>query len=605
MQIKLVVKFPSTKLLLSFLGILLLCGLFLSACNLPKQVAESILPKHAPRYPHYKEKLAVIREAQAISDRLTDYIRAWYQGKAPATIPAELLPSGIDPELKNFRLLRPEEVRSVDQWIIRKAQKINPKALHQLYPDPHATYLLLGVFFAPFGTKVIMDGDFPHSRFFDVQVSPPLDPAFYYYDGDCGIPEVPIVDVDIEPRAWHSNPFRQGAKRNVEKRSYQLTWTLSLGNGAQLEPAYKPPYFRAPGNHRYASAIQYQGPLADPQSEFHKFGRGNGVWNAGSFWVRYYAPDFRAGFLGGVPLPKVLYELPTGERFFLNADFKKPESSINQTRKAWSTKGADPDPLSGANKGWSHDFDIFEAGLAGLFQSVGKTTQADIAYGRDLVLGLTSRGMLQPPPGNYESSNSRCTYISYLGRGMSINNGKVAVLTGRLPKTPKTRSGDPTMQGGQARYFSITSYPVPNLLDVSFIGPALTSVMDDEIVTDSAGWYVIVYSKHEDRPSNAYPRNGVTWVDWGDIATQSWVLRWLSVQPDWRDPQIVPDITNLPYETTSWFSPLFDATLTGMNSHQGKLGTYQPKVHYLSKEKFEQLGSRVQASAVPDWNAHR
>ncbi|MBV8887227.1 MAG: hypothetical protein JO235_24975 [Chroococcidiopsidaceae cyanobacterium CP_BM_RX_35] len=558
------------------------------------------MPKHAPSYPHYKDKQAVIREAQTISDRLENYIRAWYQGKASATIPAELIPSGIDPDLKNFRLLYPDEVHSVDQWIIRKAEKINFKALHQLYPDPHATYLVLGIFFAPFNTKVIMSGEFPHSRFFDVQVSPPLDPAFYYYDGNFGVPEVPIVDVDIEPLTGHSNPFGQGANRNVEKRSYRLTWTLSLGNGAQIEPAYKPPYFRAPGNHRYASAIQYQGPLADPRSEFHKFGNRKGVWNTGSFWVRYYAPDFLSGPLGGVPLPKVLYELPTGERFFLTADFSKPEESINQTRKAWSTSGADPDSFKEAGTGWSHDFDIFETGLAGLFYSVGKTTQADKAYGRDLILGLTSHGMLQPPPGNYESSNSRCLYISYLNRGMSINHGKVAVLTGRLPKTPRTRSGALTMQGGQARYFSITSYPLPNLLDVSFVGPAITSVMDDEIITDSSGWYVIVYSRHKDRPSNAYPRNGVTWVDWGGIATQDWVLRWLSVHPNWRNPQLVPDVTNLPYETTSWFSPLYDNELIGINSHQGKLGTYQPKVHYLSKEEFEQLGSRVQASAVPD-----
>lgn len=577
------------------MGILLLCGLFLSACNLPKQVVEAILPRHAPRYPDYKDKRAVIREAQAISARLTDYIRAWHQGKVPATIPAELIPDGIDPELTNFHLLHPSEVKSSSEWIVRSAEKINPLALHQLYPDPHATYLVLGVFFAPFGTKVIMDGEFPHSRFFDVQVSPPLEPQFYYYDGSYGIPEVPIVDVDIEPLAGHSNPFRRGAFRNVNKISYQLTWTLTLGNGAQLEPAYKPPYFRAPGNHRYASAIQYQGPLADPKSEFHKFGKGKGVWNTGAFWVRYYAPDLVAGSLGGVELPRVLYELPTGEQFFITADFNKLEKAINKTRAAWSTRGTDPGPNEGASIGWSHDFDIFEAGLAAVFQSVGKTSEADKTYGRDLTLGLTSRGMLQPPPGNYESSNSRCTYISYLGRGMSINKGHLAVLSGRLPKTPMTRQGETTMQGGQARYFSITSYPDPNWLDLSIVGPALTSLMDDEIVTDSDGRYVIVYSRQADRPRNAYPRNGVTWVDWGDIAHQGWVLRWLSVHPDWRDPQIVPDLSNLPYETTSWFSPLYDATLTGMNSHQGKLGTYQPKVEYLSQKKFEELGNTVQA----------
>ncbi|MGA7935698.1 MAG: hypothetical protein WCA35_19265, partial [Kovacikia sp.] len=266
-----------------------------------------------------------------------------------------------------------------------------------------------------------------------------------------------------------------------------------------------------------------------------------------------------------------------------------------------STEGEDPGSLEGANVGWSHEFDILEGGLASIFHGVGKTTQADKAFGRDLVLGLTSRGTQQPPPGNYESSASRCTYISYLDRGMAIDNKKVAVLTGRLPRTPRTRDGEPTMQSGQARYFSITSYALPDWLDLSFVGPAVTSVMDDEIITDSEGRYVIVYSRQEDRPSNAFPANGVTWVNWSNISTQGWVLRWLSVHPDWRDPQIVPDITNLPYKATFWFSPSFDINLIGTNSHQGKLGEYQPKVHYLSKEEFERLGASVQANTVPTW----
>lgn len=592
-------KFPLIKLLW---GILLVCVLSVSGCNVPKSVVETILPDRPPEYPDYKDKQAAIEEAQAISDRLENYIRAWHQGKAPAKIPTKLLPSGISPQLKNFRLLHPHQVRPQDQWIVRKAEKINRKALHHLYPDPHATYLVLGTFLAPFGTKVIMDGQFPHSRFFDVQVSPPLDPAFYYYEGAFGVPEVPIVDVDIEPASGHSNPFRQGARRDAKKRRYQLTWTLSMGNGAQLEPAYKPPYFRAPGNHRYASALVYQGPLADPKSEWSKFGNKRGVWNMGSFWVRYYAPDLDVGPLGGVPLPKVLYELPTGERFFLTADFQQAERGINQTRPEKPTPGAEPGKVEGPNVGWNHDFDIFHGGLAAIFEGVGKTTAADKAFGRAVVLGLTSRGANQPPPGNYESSTSRCIYISYLSRGMTINNGKVAVLTGRLPKTPSTRKGEVTMQGGQARYFSITSYPTPDMFDLSFIGPALTSVMDDAIVTDTEGRYVIVYSRQQDRPKNAYPRNGVTWVDWGDTASQGWVLRQLSVHPDWRDPQIVPDVTNLPYETTSWFSPSFDPTLTRTNSHQGKLGEYQPQVHYLSQDEFEQLGAKVLSSAVPKWD---
>jgi hypothetical protein len=584
-----------------FIALSLFTALVIAACNISQLVVNSLLPEPPPAYPHYQDKRVALAQAREISDNLEAYIRAWLRGEVPAEIPDNLILKGTDFGIKNYRLLKPEEVRAQEQWIIRQAQPIDRNALLGLYPDPHVTYLILGVFYAPFGTKVIMEGEFPHARFFDVQVSPPLDPAVYYFDGKFGSPEVPIVDVDIEPLPGHTNPFLVGADRNATNRSYQLTWTLVAENGPRIEPAFRPPHFRAPGNHRYASAIQYGGPLADPDSEYSHLGHGLGVWENGAFWVRYYAPDLDAGYLGGVELPKVLYELPTGEQFYLNADFSEAEQQVNQTRENWETEPEEPDELEGSRVGWSHDFGILQTGISAIFYTVGKTSPEDKAFARALELGLTGRGMHQPPPGNYESSASKCIYISYLGRGMTIGEGKVAVLTGRLPTTPRTRKGERVVNAAQARYWSLTSYPLPDWTDLSFIGPAYTSIMDEDIVTDEEGWYTIVFSRAEDRPQNAVPEHGVTWVDWGTIATQGWVLRWLSVFPDWKDLNIVPDVTNLPYEKTSWLSPQYDPSWMGFNNRNSKLGDYLPVVHYLTKAEFESLGGNLNPQTIPEW----
>lgn len=575
----------------------LAAALLLGGCG-GKAIVNWLLPAPPP-YPHYASKPAAVAEGQRLSDRLDAYVRRWLAGQAPAQLPDSLLPVGASKELTHWVLQRPEEVRPESQWVIREAGPLNPQRLQGYYPDLHCTYLVLGACFAPFGAKLIIEGEFPHSRFFDIQLSPPLDPAFYYYDGTFGAPEVPIVDADIEPLPGHTNPFRVGANRAAARRGYRVEYVLAAGNGPALDPAYRPPHFRAPGNRRYGSAIQYQGALADPK--FPIGGHKRGVWNTGSLWVRYYAPDRAAGPRGGVPLPKVLYELPDGRRYFLSADFSAMTARLNKASAGRPSPPAEPVAAQGPAVGWARDLDIFHNGLLGIFQLNGKTAAADKAEMRALDLGITGRGPQQPAPGNYESSASRCLYISYLSRSMNLGKGKVIVLTGRLPTTPQTLAGNPRMGGGQARYFSITAYPNPNWLDLSTIGIPSSCVMDEEIVTDKNGWYVLAYSRPENRPRNATLANGVTWLNWGPQAAGGWTIRWLHVFPDWKDPALTPDEAHLPARLSDWASPTYDPSLTGRNDQSGFLGAYQPQVHYLTQAEFESLGDKFGPKQVPVW----
>lgn len=545
-----------------------------------------------PAYPHQNPD-RVIAEARLLSDNLETYVKDWLDGKVPAQIPEKLLPQGMDRSVKHFYLQKPEDVIPEKQWLIRETEEINFKALHGSFPDPHATYIKLGVLYAPFGSRLVIEGKFPHSRFFDIQASPSFDPTVYYYNKSLGAGEVPIVDADIEPLPGHVNPFRVGANRNATNRSYRVTFDLAVGNAAKLNRAFKPPFYRAPGNNRVAGGIQYQGPWGEDT----KHGHGRGLWDTGDLWIRYYAIDKGKGALGGVSLPLAYYVLPDGRKYYINADYSESVANTNLTIPARWTLPGDPPSFWGPSAGWDKQFGIFLSIAQGVAGVLGVN---DKQYIRDLDLGVTGRGENQPAPGNYEPSTSTCTYINYLNRGMSLGWGKIAVLTGKLPTFPDTRNGAREMPAAQMRYWSITGYDANIEPNQKLPGAAVTSVMDDEIVLDSKRRYVIVYARSVDRPSNATEKDGVTWVNWGPTAAHTWTLRWLSVAPQWN-MAIAPNEANLPWTKTTWSGKNYDKSLIGENDHDGFLGEYLPKVHYMTKAEFEALGSPVDSASVPAW----
>lgn len=550
-----------------------------------------------PAFPNFNNRNAIIAEAERISTALENYIKDWFDGKVPARIPDALLPQGIDTnDYKDFVLKRPEEIAAADQWALRGAEEIDFNGLRGSFPDPHCTYLVLPTLFAPFGSKVIIDGDFPRCRFFDVQVTPSFHPEAYHYNGAIGVGEVPLVDADIEPLPGNVNPFRVGANRSAKNRKYRVTYEMAIGNPAELNPAaFRPPYYRVRGNTRKGGAILYQGAWGEASSR--PWGHGRGVWDVGQIWLRYYAPDFRTGELAGVPLPKITYELPDGRRFYIQADFSRFIARVNKRKPVQWTLPENPTGQFGATEGWYTQPGIFRAIVAGFARGTGL---ADQAYVRALDKGVAGRGEDVPAPGNFEPSATSCTYINYLLRGMSIDWGKVIVLTGKLPVTPRTRNGERLMRAATARYWSITGYD-PAFPDADgYGGAAIHSLMDDELVLDEQNRYIIVYSWGWTKPNNSNPANGVTWKDWGPTGKQSLTLRWLSVHPEWSF-ELAPNEQNLGWKG-DWASLQFNKSLIGNNNHNGFLQEYLPRIHFLTKEQFEELGQgRINPNQIPIW----
>jgi hypothetical protein len=539
----------------------------------------------------YREQLA---EAEALSDRLEAHIRAWYAGAAEARLPEGLLPPSIDNEkTRNWTLARGNEVDPQVQWYVRPAHEI-PQDFSQLYflsPDNHVTYLKL-IFIAPLGAELLIEGDFPHARFMDYQILAPFDPRFPTTSG-FGAPEVPIVDIDIEPDPGHTNPFRPGADRNATRRHYHITFELKAGNAAELNPeAMVAPDYRAPGNVRAGGPFAAAGPI------------GGGQFVASVVWLRYYAPDRDTGPLAGVPLPKATLRLKTGETFWLQPDASLAVARQNSTAPGFTTSPENPPGLLGPTVGWFKMFGFwltFADGQA--YPRVRPWGLLPKSWAEDWITSadecLFNRGPDEPPPGNHEISASGMNYNTYLFRVMMLGEDKGYALTGVLPTTPATREGAPLATTAEARYWSLCH--TGNGEDGKYPALLYGCLMDDEILTNSENEYLILYTRGEERPSNARPECGVTWQDYGPESRQVFMIRWTSVMPQDYLPARAPHQNNIPWDTGEWSQPTWDRDIMGYNHQDGFMGPYQPLVHYLTRDEFEALGCPVDPAAVPRW----
>ncbi|MHC4601498.1 MAG: hypothetical protein ACYS47_21095 [Planctomycetota bacterium] len=173
------------------------------------------------------------------------------------------------------------------------------------------------------------------------------------------------------------------------------------------------------------------------------------------------------------------------------------------------------------------------------------------------------------------------------------------MLTGKLPKTPRTRNGEAKAETSECRYWSLAR--TADSPDKTYPKILYGCLMDDEIVLDGERRYVIAFSRRGDRPANATAEAGVTWQDWGPTAFQVMNIRWLSVIPDDHLGASAPDERNVPWEVGAWSQEKYDVTLMGRNNEPGLLGPYHPRIHYMTREAFEALGAPLDPDKIPLW----
>ena len=324
-------------------------------------------------------------------------------------------------------------------------------------------------------------------------------------------------------------------------------------------------------------------------------------------WLRIYAPDKGREPFGGVSWPKATLQLPTGEEYWITCD--KSQAVQDQTAPVPDrpTPPMEPYPIEGSYLGWFKMFGIDHVMMeSAAYRESEPWGPRDVATAkkeiRNLFSLLWNRGARASPPGNFECSATCCNYISYLLRPMALGKDRVIVITGRLSEFPQTRNGESMMEGGEVRYFSITHQQGSGGLGKSiYTSVPHGSVMDDEITVNENGEYVIVYSRGEERPRNAVKENGVTWQEWGSSSHQVFVIRWMSIAPDWHLPRCAPDEINIPWDKGAWSQDEYDRSLVGENK-PGIMGPYHPVLHYMRREEFEALGNNpLGTEDIPSW----
>ncbi|RNL61974.1 hypothetical protein EFK50_09085 [Nocardioides marmoriginsengisoli] len=342
-----------------------------------------------------------------------------------------------------------------------------------LFPDLATRYLGAAIPVPP-GGSIELTGEFPHARYMSLQTySLGLQTASN------------LRDDEIEPDPGSVNPFRVGTDRTATRRSY----TVRVVNG-RPPATNRPPntlYNNSADGTRYGIAIAY----------------------------RIYLPDRGAGAFGAVAAPAITLVLANGTRIPLPT-CPDPVPDLMPVTDLLAGLGlALPLPPLGllaprtphfmryVNVVQTYATDVTENGFTS-----GTLTPA--------VARLTSR----LPAGLGENVDNKYVY-AYL----SSEWGKVVLLKGKMPTTPRTYDGQAVTTGGeQMRYWSLCT--------ANRTTQTYGCANDEDVQVDENGYFTVAISTAANRPRNATAACGVSWLPWGIDPKGIAYLRNMLPRPD-------------------------------------------------------------------------
>lgn len=390
---------------------------------------------------------------------------------------------------------------------------IEPTAGSQniLFPDTGTEYLGAAIPVPP-GGYIELTGQFPHARYM----------SFVGYTSTLQ-PTTHLIDTQIVPDPGSTNPFLSGADRGAAHRSY----TVRILSGA-------PPAGGGAPNTLYDTSPTGQS--------------GHG------FAYRIYSPDSGTGEFGGVPAPQITLVLAGGARVPLPSCPAPPSDALLTSTLAgaglakWYLPAAGL--LSAPVPVW-HKYINAANGYA-TFLTGGEHVPPAVAAE---VAQLTQ----QLPAGLGENPDNK-----YVFTNLSHEFGAAAVFRAKLPSTPRTLGGEPTMDtaGTQLRYWSMCTGEA---------GTQTLGCVVDEQVALRHGDYTVEVSTAADRPSDAWLRRcGVTWLPWGPLPQGLVLMRNMLPAPDFR--QAIQDATP--------------------GTEQATMGAYYPVGHYFASQRAVARGLR-------------
>lgn len=319
------------------------------------------------------------------------------------------------------------------------------------FPDSGAMYWAAG-FSVPDGASLDLVGRFAHARY----------QSLNSYDVVTSAPVDALNDVATIPDAGSRNPFLPGARRAGDAgRDY----TIHVSTES------------APTSDRAANTL-YAG-VPDQASQLLLY--------------RVYLPDRGRDITGGVGVPQPRLTLADGTVLTglaaceaLGASTAKPAVAVF------------PMPTYLALRNQADRPETFPAHADPLWMSY-----YNLQFGVQCIYYDRCSGT--PARVNQQYANIDNKYVS---AQTSTGFGDVLVLRGRLPVTPRTLAREPWMDVEvDMRYWSLCTNESMATTRVE------DCVYDEDVVTDSDGWYTIVVTRAEHRPVNATTRCGVTWLE--------------------------------------------------------------------------------------------
>lgn len=392
------------------------------------------------------------------------------------------------------------------------------------FPDAGTMYWA-AVFTVPENAKLSLNGKYPHSRFASLTT----------YDG-AGKPVESAADYAIKPMVGSTNPFLISANRNVANRSY----ALNVVDG-------RPDLNRDTG-------VNQQG-LSLDQLHAPKYGAGPGQQ---LIIYRIYARDNGVDETGGVGLPEPVLTLADGK--VLQGLDACAALRVRQPLKI--DPAAMAVPLPEYNK-------LREAAakISPVFPSTMPPTWHQM-FDREALYGMftgtpVKEGAKKSEGGFYPNLDTQ-----YIRTFLNRKIGKVFVMRGKAPTTPKTVHGDKIFGEGELRYWSVCSQ-LGGLADTRVTG----CVHDENIPTSPDGYYTIVVSRAADRPRNAFPQCGIAWLP-------------MSEEGDGTGD---PDVTSLLLRHQLGSKSFKHAVqaISKAGTEEQDMGEYFPRGQYITTSAFE------------------
>lgn len=389
------------------------------------------------------------------------------------------------------------------------------------FPGTEITYWAAR-FVTPPGSTLTLKGAFPYARYSSLNS----------YKAE-GASQSSLTDRDIKPDPGSVNPSIPGANRNAANRSYTVT---VRGESPPATPVQNT-LFAEPVAGQYQTVV-----------------------------YRVYVPNKGRNLTGGTELPQPTLTLADGRELTgqvlcdaMNSVhlFDTQELPLASYQALVNSPGKNPATNPAENPiQFSRYYNTLNA-LA-RYQTVEQQQAAWKANPN--YVGT-----------QYDNKDAR-----YMTGAYSFDFGKVVVLRGKLPTTPRTLNGQAKMTSGQL-----------TLWDMCIIQSLVTTktwqcVFDEQLPLrgGSKRQYTIVISSKADRPRNAKASCGVWWMQAdpdGDGAGRKKIGQLLT-------RNVLPASS---FRQSSWAVPSpFPADAAKA------MGAYYPRGTYTSKQRFERSGCR-------------